>query len=77
MEALTNSYDLSEREFQIMQLVAVGKLNKEIADKLKIKPDTIGKHLQHVFRKLKVQNRTEATVKFLNLNSLLEHFNLN
>jgi DNA-binding CsgD family transcriptional regulator len=77
MDTYTNSYDLSEREFQIMQLVAVGKLNKEIADKLKIKPDTIGKHLQHVFRKLKVQNRTEATVKFLNFNSLLEHFNLN
>jgi DNA-binding NarL/FixJ family response regulator len=77
MDTYTNSNALSEREFQIMELVAIGKLNKEIADKLKIKPDTIGKHLQHVFRKLKVQNRTEATVKFLNLNGLLGHMNLN
>jgi DNA-binding CsgD family transcriptional regulator len=77
MDPYTNSYDLSEREFQIMKLVATGKINKEIADKLKIKPDTIGKHLQHVFRKLKVQNRTEATVKFLRIDGLLEQMNLN
>jgi DNA-binding CsgD family transcriptional regulator len=77
MDPYTNSYDLSEREFQIMKLVAIGKINKEIADKLKIKPDTIGKHLQHVFRKLKVQNRTEATVKFLRIDGLLEQMNLN
>ena len=77
MDTYTNSSTLSERECQIMELVAIGKLNKEIADKLKIKPDTIAKHLSNVFRKLKVQNRIEATVKFLNLNNLLEHFNLN
>jgi DNA-binding NarL/FixJ family response regulator len=77
MDTYTNSCDLSEREFQIMELVAIGKLNKEIADKLKIKPDTIAKHLSKVFRKLKVQNRTEATVKFLSINGLLEHMHLN
>ena len=77
MDTFTSSFDLSEREFQIMELVAIGKLNKEIADKLKIKPDTIAKHLSHAYRKLKVQNRTEATVKFLNINGLLGHMNLN
>ena len=39
MDTHTNSYDLSEREFQIMELVSIGKFNKEIADKLEIKPD--------------------------------------
>jgi DNA-binding CsgD family transcriptional regulator len=67
MEAEINKVDLSEREFQIMNLVSIGKLNKEIADKLNIKPDTIGKHLLHIFPKLGVQNRTEATLKFLEL----------
>ena len=71
MDTHTNSYDLSEREFQIMELVAIGKINKEIADKLKIKPDTIAKHLQHIFQKLGVQNRTEATLKFLEMTGRL------
>jgi DNA-binding NarL/FixJ family response regulator len=67
MEAETSKGDLSERQVQIMKLVSVGKLNKEIADKLNIKPDTIGKHLQHIFLKLGVQNRTEASMKFMEL----------
>lgn len=56
---------LSKRENQIMQLVSAGKFNKEIALELKIKPDTIAKNLQKVFQKYNVQNRTEATLKFL------------
>ena len=71
MEPLTISYDLSEREFQIMELVAIGKFNKEIADELNIKPDTIAKHLQHIFYKMGVQNRTEATLKFLEMTGRL------
>jgi DNA-binding NarL/FixJ family response regulator len=67
MDTHTNSYDLSEREFQIMELVAMGKFNKEIADELNIKPDTIAKHLHHIFYKMGAQNRTEATLKFLEM----------
>ena len=71
MEAYINRGDLSEREFQIMELVSIGKFNKEIADDLNIKPDTIAKHLQHIFQKLGVQNRTEATLKFLEMTGRL------
>jgi DNA-binding NarL/FixJ family response regulator len=67
MESQTNIYDLSEREFQIMELVSIGKFNKEIADELNIKPDTIAKHMHHIFIKMRVQNRTEATLKFLEM----------
>ncbi len=67
MEAETSKGNLSERQVQIMKLVSIGKLNKEIADKLNIKPDTIGKHLQHIYFKLGVQNRTEASMKFVEL----------
>ena len=45
--------------------------NKEIAFELKIKPDTIGKHLSKIFHKLGVQNRTEATLKFLEMTGKL------
>lgn len=65
MEAYTDRTNLSKREFQVMKLVAAGKINKEIAYELKLKPDTIGKHMMHIFTKLRVQNRTEATLKFL------------
>ena len=71
MDSHTNSYDLSEREFQIMELVSIGKFNKEIADKLKIQPATITKHIQHIFQKMGVQNRTEATLKFLEMTGKL------
>ena len=71
MKLHTSSNDLSEREFQIMELVSKGKFNKEIADLLEIKPDTIGKHIQHIFKKLGVQNRTEATLRFLEMTGRL------
>ena len=71
MDSHTNSYDLSEREFQIMELVSIGKFNKEIADKLNIQPATITKHIQHIFQKMGVQNRTEATLRFLEMTGKL------
>ena len=54
-----------------MELVAIGKFNKEIADELNIKPATITKHIQHIFLKMGVQNRTEATLKFLEMTGRL------
>jgi DNA-binding NarL/FixJ family response regulator len=71
MNTNTNSYDLSEREIQIMELVSIGKFSKEIADELNIKPDTIAKHLNHIFIKMRVQNRTEATLKYLEMTGRL------
>ena len=71
MDSHNNSYDLSEREFQIMELVSIGKFNKEIADILNIQPATITKHIQHIFQKMEVQNRTEATLKFLEMTGKL------
>jgi NarL family two-component system response regulator LiaR len=61
---------LSARENEIMELVSSGLYNKEIADKLKCEESTIKKHLQNIFPKLKVQNRTEATIKFLKLSGM-------
>lgn len=50
---------LSERELQIVELVASGKSNKQIAKKLKISEWTVSTHLRRVFVKLKVDSRAE------------------
>ena len=50
---------LSERELQIVELVAQGKSNKQIAKKLKISEWTVSTHLRRVFAKLKVDSRAE------------------
>jgi len=71
MEAEINNKALSDREFEIMELVSIGKLNKEIADDLDIQTTTIKKHLQNIFPKLGVQNRTEASIKFMEITGRL------
>ena len=48
---------LSERELQIVELVAHGKSNKQIAKKLKISEWTVSTHLRRVFSKLNVDSR--------------------
>ncbi|MCF6092521.1 response regulator transcription factor [Microaerobacter geothermalis] len=51
---------LSQREKEVLELVAKGAKNKEIADQLFISEHTVKKHLQHIMEKLHVQNRAEA-----------------
>jgi DNA-binding CsgD family transcriptional regulator len=54
---------LTARERQVMALVAVGCANKEIASQLLVSPATVGKHLEHVYDKLSVENRTAAVAR--------------
>jgi LuxR family maltose regulon positive regulatory protein len=51
---------LSERELQVLQLLARGASNQEIAQKLVIVVDTVKRHVSHVFSKLGVSNRVQA-----------------
>jgi DNA-binding NarL/FixJ family response regulator len=51
---------LSQRESQMVRLVAEGLTNKEIAQKLKISGETVKKHLKNVFYKLGVHRRTQV-----------------
>ena len=51
---------MSEREVQVLSLVAVGKRNKEIAADLSIAEDTVKMHVRNIFSKLNVTDRTEA-----------------
>jgi DNA-binding NarL/FixJ family response regulator len=53
---------LSEREVQVLRLIAEGKTNQEIAETLILSPTTIKTHVQNILHKLGVSDRTQAAV---------------
>jgi DNA-binding NarL/FixJ family response regulator len=59
-----NQYNLSEREKEILNLLAGGFRYKDIADKLFISVSTVRSHVFNMYEKLHVHNRTEALNKF-------------
>ena len=52
--------NLTDREIQILRLVAEGQTNASIAHALEVSPRTIAKHLEHIYRKLQVSSRAAA-----------------
>jgi DNA-binding NarL/FixJ family response regulator len=53
---------LTPREMDVLQLLAEGLSNKEIAQRLSISPRTVNFHLDNIYSKLHVTSRTEAAV---------------
>ena len=51
---------LSAREFEVLELIARGQKNREIASDLEIEVRTVRFHVENILNKLRVQNRTEA-----------------
>ena len=61
---------LSERELEIVGLIATGASNKEIADQLFIAEGTVKNHVTHILGKLGVRDRTQAALKARDLGLL-------
>jgi two-component system, NarL family, response regulator LiaR len=57
--------ELTSKENELLQLLSSGLLYKEIAAKQDIKIDTVKKHCGNIYKKLNVNNKTEAINKFL------------
>jgi DNA-binding NarL/FixJ family response regulator len=51
---------LSQREIEVLRLIASGKSNAQIADELVISLNTVRRHITHIFNKAGVGNRAEA-----------------
>jgi DNA-binding NarL/FixJ family response regulator len=54
---------LTGREIEIIQLLAFGHTNRDIAGKLYISPDTVKTHLEHIYQKLGATDRTAAVAE--------------
>ncbi len=54
---------ISGRELQVLELLAAGQSNKEIATQLDVSPNTVKTHIAKLFEKLEVKRRTEAIMR--------------
>ena len=52
---------LTEREVEVLLLMAQGKTTREIANKLVLSPRTVQRHTTNIYAKISVRNRAEAT----------------
>jgi DNA-binding NarL/FixJ family response regulator len=57
------SLGISGRELEVLELLAAGRSNKEIAQQLEVSPNTIKTHVAKLFEKLEVGRRTEAILR--------------
>jgi DNA-binding NarL/FixJ family response regulator len=54
---------ISAREFEVLELLAAGRSNKEIASRLHVSPNTVKTHVAKLYDKLEVGRRTEAILR--------------
>lgn len=54
---------MSEREREVLQLVAAGKTNRQVATELFVSVGTVKTHVNNVYRKLEAHSRTQAVAR--------------
>lgn len=57
------SLGITERELEVLKLIAAGRSNKEIAGSLNVSPNTVKTHVARLFEKLEASRRTEALLR--------------
>jgi DNA-binding NarL/FixJ family response regulator len=57
-----NGTALTRREVEVLRLLAAGSTNRQIAERLVLSVHTVERHVNNVYRKIGVRNRSEATV---------------
>ena len=53
---------LTEREVEVLQLIARGRTNRDVADQLYISPKTVGRHIENIYNKIGVSTRAGAAI---------------
>jgi DNA-binding NarL/FixJ family response regulator len=53
---------LTDREIEVLRLVAQGRSNREVAELLVVSPKTVDHHVQHIYDKIGVSTRVGATL---------------
>jgi DNA-binding NarL/FixJ family response regulator len=61
-DTVTRGPELSDRETEVLRLIANGKDNAEIAGELHISPKTVKNHISNILMKLQIENRIQAAV---------------
>lgn len=61
-EILRKNLNLTAREAEVLLWITQGKSNRDVADILNFSPRTVNKHLEQIFQKLNVENRTAAAM---------------
>jgi DNA-binding NarL/FixJ family response regulator len=61
-EILRKSFELTAREAEVLRWLAQGKSNRDVAAILACSPRTVNKHLEQIYQKLRVENRTAAAM---------------
>jgi DNA-binding NarL/FixJ family response regulator len=59
---VTHPAGLTEREVEVLRLIARGRVNKQVAAALGISPKTVGRHVEHIYAKAGVTTRAGATL---------------
>jgi len=62
-EAAPAGPGLSQREQQVLELVATGATNREIAERLHLSPHTVKEHTSSLYKKLEARNRADAVLR--------------
>ena len=59
LEKAAKNFSLSEREFDVLKLIADGRSNNEISEKIEVSVSTVKKHIYNIFNKAGVNSRTQ------------------